>query len=184
MPETPVHQRKRRFQAQQQMQTGKGGVLFSSRYEGLEKEHASNSSIDDDAAGVYEGPLAEKMLHEKYKLEEVLGVGSTSTVHRCVNKKDNKEYACKVIDVQLIEERFQGMMEQFQTEIQALRELQHPGIIRLYDVYMTGVKIFIVMEMMQGGELFDYVVEKGTLTEQEASQIVQKVTSALVYMHR
>ena len=128
--------------------------------------------------------MAEQMLHEKYTLEEVLGVGSTSTVHRCVNKKDNKEFACKVIDVQLIEERFQGMMQQFQTEIQALRELKHPGIIQLFDVYLTGTKIYIVMEMMKGGELFDYVVEKGTLNEQEASQIVQKVTSALVYMHR
>eukprot|EP00957_Ditylum_brightwellii_P170830 13002260-Ditylum_brightwellii.AAC.1 len=39
------------------------------------------------------------------------------------------------------------------------------------------------MELMEGGELFDYVVKKGTLTEEEASRIVRKVTSALVYMH-
>ena len=54
---------------------------------------------------------------------------------------------------------------------------------QLYDVYITDEKIYIVMELMSGGELFDYVVAKGTLNEEEASQIVNKVTSALVYMH-
>ena len=75
------------------------------------------------------------------------------------------------------------MMEQFHTEIEALRNLHHPNIIQLLDVYITDEKIFIVMELMEGGELFDYVVDKGTLTEDEAANIVRKVTSAMVYMH-
>jgi serine/threonine protein kinase len=76
------------------------------------------------------------------------------------------------------------MMEQFHTEIEALRSLHHPNIIQLFDVYITDQKIFIVMELMEGGELFDYVVKKGTLTEDEAAAIVRKVTSAMVYMHK
>lgn len=181
MPDTPMSLRKKRFEAQSQV--NQGGFLRSSRYPGLEKEASSGSQIEQRAE-IYEGPEAEQALREKYSLEEVLGVGSTSTVHRCIDKLTRQQYACKVIDVHTIEERFQGMMEQFQTEIQALRDLQHPGIIRLFDVFLTGSKIYIVMEMMQGGELFDYVVEKGTLSELEAAKIVKKVTSALVYMHR
>jgi len=100
-----------------------------------------------------------------------------------MNKRNNQYCACKIIDVELIEERFSGMMSQFQTEIDALNSLKHPGIIELYDVYMTDRKIYIVMELMEGGELFDYVVQKGTLTEEEASKIVRKVTSAIAYMH-
>jgi serine/threonine protein kinase len=126
---------------------------------------------------------AEVDLHAKYELKEVLGVGSTSTCHRCICRATGLSYACKIIDKHHIEERFQGMMDQFHTEIAALRKLEHPNIIRLYDVYITKTKIFIVMELMEGGELFDYVVQKGTLTEEEASQIVRSVTSALVYMH-
>ena len=114
---------------------------------------------------------------------EVLGVGSTSTCHKCIDKQTGLNYACKVIDKRVIEDRFQGMMEQFYTEIEALRNLHHPSIIQLFNVYITEEKIFIVMEQMEGGELFDYVVQKGTLTEQEAASIVRKVTSALVYMH-
>jgi serine/threonine protein kinase len=93
------------------------------------------------------------------------------------------DYACKIVDKRHISESFQGMMEQFLTEIQALRELHHDNIIQLFDVFITEEKIFIVMELMHGGELFDYVVQKGTLTEEEASAIVRKVTSAIVYMH-
>ncbi|MGK3741465.1 MAG: serine/threonine protein kinase [Bacillariaceae sp.] len=114
---------------------------------------------------------------------EELGVGSTSVCHRCMNKTTGEHYACKIIDKQMIEERFQGMMEQFHVEIEALRALHHPSIIELFDVYISEEKIFIVMELMEGGELFDYVVQKGTLTEDEASDIVRKVTSAMVYMH-
>jgi len=68
-------------------------------------------------------------------------------------------------------------------EVRALKSLHHPHIIKLYDVYTTAHRIYIVMELMAGGELFDYVVQKGTLTEAEASAIVRMVTSALVYMH-
>jgi serine/threonine protein kinase len=145
----------------------------------------NESNAAEDEAVVYEGDDADQKLHAKYDLKEVLGVGSTSTVHRCVRRDSGEEFSCKVIDCQLIEERFQGMMPQFQTEIESLRKLKHPGIIELYDVYIkSNDKIYIVMELMNGGELFDYVVEKGTLTEEEASSIVRKVAEALCYLHQ
>ena len=195
IPDTPQYQRRMRENQNEVAAEGRanGHALYSSRYNGLEKDpggssvfltQSQNSSTPvDNTAGVYEGPDCEIKLLQKYELLEVLGVGSTSTVHRCRNRVNLKEFACKIIDCPLIEERFHGMMAQFQTEIQALRKLKHPSIIQLYDVYISKEKIYIVMELMEGGELFDYVVQKGTLTEEEASKIVRKVTSALVYMH-
>jgi len=123
-------------------------------------------------------------LTDKYVLLEVLGVGSTSTCHRCLNKSTNVSYACKIIDKRHIEQRFRGLLQQFYVEIEALKALDHPNIISLEDVYVTTDKIYMVMELMEGGELFDYVVEKGTLTEEEASEMVRKITSAVVYMHK
>jgi serine/threonine protein kinase len=192
LPDTPLFQRKRRQQAVTEAMRRDEDPVFSSKYFGLEKEtdkmFASNnngSSFVEEEVGaqVHEGPNSENEMHAKYQMMEVLGVGSTSTVHRCVRKGSDEHFACKIIDCQLIEERFQGMMQQFQTEIEALRKLNHSGIIRLYDVYITDDRIFIIMELMEGGELFDYVVQKGTLTEEEASKIVKMVTSAMVYMH-
>jgi len=200
MPDTPQYQRRMRDEIDgAYMDEGgkKNGnsSSFTSKYQGLEKDYSVGSSMlirpnsqqqsknGEVTAGMYEGPDCEQKLLQKYELLEVLGVGSTSTVHRCRNRENFQEFACKIIDCPLIEERFHGMMAQFQTEIEALRELKHPSIIRLFDVYISKLKIYIVMELMEGGELFDFVVQKGTLSEEEASNIVRKVTSALVYMH-
>lgn len=160
-------------------------------YEGLERE----DSVGDARAPKFgamngwngntmnDGMNGERELLKKYQLFEVMGVGSTSVCHRCIERTTAKSYACKIIDKRQVARQFDGMIEQFQREIQALRSLDHPNIISLYDVYTTKDKIYIVMELMAGGELFDYVVQKGTLTEAEASTIVRMVTSALVYMH-
>lgn len=147
--------------------------------------NSSNSSSNNGNGNsiIYEGEDSEQMLLKKYQMCEVLGVGSTSICHRCVDRNTGKPYACKIIDKEQIEQRFEGMMEQFHSEIEALKSLHHPNIIKLYNVYTTKKRIYIVMELMAGGELFDYVVQKGTLTEAEASTIVRMVTDALVYMH-
>lgn len=120
---------------------------------------------------------------KKYDLKEVMGVGSTGTCHRCRRKSDSKDYACKIIDKRQIEVKFTGLLDQFYVEIRVLTDLKHPNIIALEDVFETADRIFIVMEVMNGGELFDYVVEKGTLSENEASAIVRKITSAIFHMH-
>ena len=126
---------------------------------------------------------AETKLYSKYDIAEVLGVGSTSTCHRCIEISTGESRACKIIDKNEISDQFKGALDQFYMEIETLRSLRHPNIIQLFDVYITDDKIYIIMELMSGGELFDYVVKKGTLTEEEASRIVRKVTDALVYMH-
>jgi len=156
----------------------------NTNYYGYENGNGNGGNPSSDTPFIYNGPDGEQRFMKKYQMCEVLGVGSTSICHRCVDRKTGKSYACKIIDKVQIEERFEGMIEQFHTEILALQKLsKHPNIIKLYDVYTTSSKIYIVMELMAGGELFDYVVKKGALTESEASAIVRMVTSALVYMH-
>ena len=83
----------------------------------------------------------------------------------------------------MIEEKFTGLLDQFYIEIKALQALNHSNIIHLTDVFETSSKIYMVMEMMKGGELFDYVVEKGTLSEEEGALFVRKITSAVAHMH-
>jgi serine/threonine protein kinase len=118
-----------------------------------------------------------------YELKEEIGVGSTSKCYRCVRKSDQKHFACKVIDKRQVELKFSGLLEQFYVEINVLKALNHPNIIHLEDTFESADRIYMVMELMDGGELFDYVVEKGTLSEEEASILVRKITSAVAHMH-
>lgn len=200
MPPTPTEIKKRRKQfyggLEVENSIGNMSALTSSGGESLypNKSHHSNGNANGSqrsystrstrsSATIYEGADGEQRLMKKYQMCEVLGVGSTSICHRCVDRNTGRSYACKIIDKKQIEQRFQGMIRQLHMEIDALKSLHHPNIIKLYDVYSTSNKIYIVMELMAGGELFDYVVKKGTLTEAEAAVIVRMVTSALVYMH-
>mmetsp|Transcript_23008 Transcript_23008/g.37884 ORF Transcript_23008/g.37884 Transcript_23008/m.37884 type:complete len:491 (+) Transcript_23008:230-1702(+) len=174
------------------------GELRSSKYGGLEKElsgmflYENKSAVDGNEDGadvvercadIHDGKDAESKLYSKYDIAEVLGVGSTSTCHRCIELSTNESRACKIIDKNEIDPKYQNALDQFYMEIETLRSMRHPNIIQLFDVYITEDKIYIIMELMSGGELFDYVVKKGTLTEEEAARIVRKVTDALVYMH-
>jgi len=119
----------------------------------------------------------------QFDLGEEVGMGSTAKCFKCLRKADSAEFACKVIN------KRQGgvssaLIDQFCVEIKVMRLLQHhPNIIKLEDVFETPERIYLVMEMMKGGELFDYVVRKGTLSEEEASVIVRKITSAVAFLH-
>lgn len=69
-------------------------------------------------------------------------------------------------------------------EIKILRLFMHPHIIRLYEVVETPTDIFVVMEYVKAGELFDYIVEKGRLGENEARHFFQQIVSGVEYCHR
>ncbi|OQS00946.1 protein kinase [Achlya hypogyna] len=130
------------------------------------------------------GPMyAVGSFDSKYKLLSVIGNGSTSVCHLCEEKATGKKYACKIIDKRVVQSKSDDLLEQFQVEIQVLQSLSHPNIIHMEDVYQTDNRISMVTEHMEGGELFDYIVNKGTLSEVEASCLVRKITSALAYMH-
>ena len=66
-------------------------------------------------------------------------------------------------------------------EIKILRLFMHPHIIRLYEVVDTPADIYVVMEYVKSGELFDYIVEKGRLQEDEARNFFQQVGSANIF---
>jgi len=65
-----------------------------------------------------------------------------------------------------------------------LKCLDHPNIIKLYEVYECENAIYLVQELCDGGELFDYVVAKGTLDEKEAADIFEQMIGAIIYCHK
>jgi serine/threonine protein kinase len=69
-------------------------------------------------------------------------------------------------------------------EIKIASLFQHPHIIRLYEVIQTQVDIYVIMEYVKEGELFDYIVEKGRLPDEEARHFFQQIISGLEYCHR
>ena len=75
------------------------------------------------------------------------------------------------------------MVQKIRREIYNLRRFRHPHIIKLYEVIETQTDIFLVMELVGGGELFDYIIQRGKLSEVEARLCFQQMISAVGYCH-
>ncbi|MFN3504500.1 MAG: protein kinase domain-containing protein, partial [Allorhizobium sp.] len=74
--------------------------------------------------------------------------------------------------------------ELLRTEIAILKLVRHPHIVKLVDVFESRQHIYIVMELLRGGELFDRIVGRARFTEEEARQVVRPLLESVDYLHR
>ncbi|XP_054809022.1 SNF1-related protein kinase catalytic subunit alpha KIN10-like isoform X3 [Prosopis cineraria] len=117
-----------------------------------------------------------------YKLGKTLGIGSFGKVKIAEHVLTGHKVAIKILNKRKIKNM--EMEEKVRREIKILRLFMHPHIIRLYEVIETPADIYVVMEYVKSGELFDYIVEKGRLQEDEARNFFQQIISGVEYCHR
>uniref|UniRef100_A0A665W6M7 Ribosomal protein S6 kinase n=1 Tax=Echeneis naucrates TaxID=173247 RepID=A0A665W6M7_ECHNA len=115
------------------------------------------------------------LFSDGYILKEDIGMGSFSVCKRCIHKATNTEYAVKMIDKTSTDPS---------EEIEILlRYGQHPNIITLKDVYDNGKQVFLVTELMRGGELLDRILKQKFFSEREASAVLHTITRTAEYLH-
>jgi len=115
-----------------------------------------------------------------YELKTELGRGAFSIVYLATNKGTGQQYAVKVINKKDLGKDYEKNLKM---EVDILKKVNHPNIIALKELFDTPDKLYLVMELVTGGELFDKIVEKGSYTESEAGQLVRKIVSAVDYLH-
>uniref|UniRef100_A0A8C7TG18 Ribosomal protein S6 kinase n=1 Tax=Oncorhynchus mykiss TaxID=8022 RepID=A0A8C7TG18_ONCMY len=110
-----------------------------------------------------------------YEVKEEVGLGAYSVCKRCIHKITSVEYAVKIID---------RVKKDPSEEIEILlRYGQHPNIITLKDVYDDGRYVYLVMELMRGGELLDRILYQKCFSEREASALLCTITKTVEYLH-
>ncbi|CAA0406316.1 unnamed protein product [Arabidopsis thaliana] len=117
-----------------------------------------------------------------YRIGKTLGHGSFAKVKLALHVATGHKVAIKILNRSKIKNM--GIEIKVQREIKILRFLMHPHIIRQYEVIETPTDIYVVMEYVKSGELFDYIVEKGKLQEDEARHLFQQIISGVEYCHR
>ncbi|KAG4969726.1 hypothetical protein JHK85_036147 [Glycine max] len=122
------------------------------------------------------------MFLRNYKLGKTLGIGSFGKVKIAEHVRTGHKVAIKILNRHKIKNM--EMEEKVRREIKILRLFMHHHIIRLYEVVETPTDIYVVMEYVKSGELFDYIVEKGRLQEDEARHFFQQIISGVEYCHR
>eukprot|EP01120_Amphizonella_sp_Union-15-10_P007059 TRINITY_DN2347_c0_g2_i5.p1 TRINITY_DN2347_c0_g2~~TRINITY_DN2347_c0_g2_i5.p1 ORF type:complete len:295 (+),score=68.61 TRINITY_DN2347_c0_g2_i5:66-950(+) len=142
------------------------GNCFGSDHEELLNKHDKifDSALDTE-------------IEKSYLLGKKIGRGRFSTVVEATSKKDNHKYAVKIIEKYLIHETNKR-------EIDFMKRLEHPNIVKLYEIYESKEIAYIVLELVDGGSLFDRIVEKGYYSEKNAIIIVKQILSAVDYLHK
>lgn len=117
-----------------------------------------------------------------YEIVKEIGSGSYGHVYRVKSKTSKEYFACK----QLVKGKIDNM-EAFNIEIGIMGKMDHPNIIKLYEIFEDVRYLYLVMEECVGGELFDQILDrinnKHMFTEKEAANIFKQMMSAICYCH-
>ncbi|KAL0370301.1 UNVERIFIED_CONTAM: CBL-interacting serine/threonine-protein kinase [Sesamum angustifolium] len=117
----------------------------------------------------------------KYEVGRTIGEGTFAKVKFARNSETGQPVAIKILDKDKVLKH--KMAEQIKREIATLKLIKHPNVVQLYEVMASKTKIFIVLEYVTGGELFDKIVNNGRMREDEARKYFQQLINAVDYCH-
>ncbi|CDW73027.1 protein kinase domain containing protein [Stylonychia lemnae] len=130
---------------------------------------------------------AQMFIHEKkgkitndYEVLAVIGKGGYGEVKKVIHRLTGDVRAMKIIKKESCDE---GYLKSLSNEINILRQLDHPNINKLYEIYQDKHHIYMITEFLGGGELFDILVKKRCLGESIAAKIIKQVLQAINYCH-
>lgn len=117
----------------------------------------------------------------KYQIGKTLGEGTFGKVKFAMNTETGESVAIKVLDKERIQK--QSMGAQIKREISIMKLVHHKSIVKLMEVLASRTKIFIVIELVTGGELFDRIVAAGRLEENQARFYFRQLVDGVEYCH-
>ncbi|CAN4095874.1 unnamed protein product [Withania somnifera] len=134
-----------------------------------------------DEIRVSGGGVNKGMRLGKYEVGKTLGEGNFGKVKYAKHVDSGKSFAIKILDKSRILDL--RSTDQIKREIGTLKLLKHPNVVRLYEVLASKSKIYMVLEYVNGGELFDRIVSKGKLSEAQGRKLFQQLVDGVSYCH-
>ena len=119
-------------------------------------------------------------LYSNYELCNYIGKGGFGRVYKVHHKLSNQYRAMKIIQCKSLSENHSSTINK---EINILKNLDHPNIIKVYEFYQSEKYVYIINELCTGGELFDKIVDVKFFSENVASNIMRQLLSAVAYCH-
>ena len=121
------------------------------------------------------------MLDNRYELLEIIGVGGTAVVYRAKCHRLNRFVAVKILKKEFASD--EEFRRKFHDEAQAVAMLSHPNIVNIYDVSRSGNVDYIVMELIDGITLKEYLGRRGQLSPKEVTIFATQIARALEHAH-
>lgn len=133
-----------------------------------------------------------RRFEEDYDLRDKLGSGTAGQVYRAIHRKTGQERAVKIIPWSSgggANRSFQrkgaaaNKTHPWKAEAEILQTLEHPYIVNLIDNYVSPSGLYLVMELLPGGDLFDRIVDRVQFTENQSRRVLRRLLSAVHYLH-
>ncbi|XP_068031281.1 death-associated protein kinase 2-like isoform X2 [Anomalospiza imberbis] len=123
-------------------------------------------------------------VEDTYELLEKLGSGHFGVVRLCRERSTGSFYAAKFVKMRRGRGGRPGLERaQVEREVAILRQLHHPNIIQLHELFASAAEVVLVLELISGGELFDFIAEKEMLSEEEAIEFLGQILCGVEYLH-
>ncbi|CAH2225073.1 serine threonine- kinase DCLK1 isoform X1 [Pelobates cultripes] len=116
---------------------------------------------------------------ERYKVGRTIGDGNFAIVKECIERSTGREYALKIIN----KSKCRGKEHMIQNEVSILRRVKHPNIVLLIEEMDMPTELYLVMELVKGGDLFDAITSTNKYTERDANGMLYNLMSAIKYLH-
>ncbi|XP_033045713.1 death-associated protein kinase 2 isoform X4 [Trachypithecus francoisi] len=129
-------------------------------------------------------PFKQQKVEDFYDIGEELGSGQFAIVKKCREKSTGLEYAAKFIKKRQSRASRRGVSrEEIEREVSILRQVLHRNVITLHDVYENRTDVVLILELVSGGELFDFLAQKESLSEEEATSFIKQILDGVNYLH-
>lgn len=120
-------------------------------------------------------------LRDFYRIGKLLGQGAFGEVRMCVSRNSGETRAVKVLKKSQMDAEEQKMLF---NEINILRSLDHPNIVKMYEFFEDDKRFYIVTEICKGGELFDEIISRGKFTERDTAVLMKQLLMCVNYCHK
>jgi len=157
--------------------------------------------------GVSSKPIVNRLIEDHYDLRDLLGRGTCGEVRRAIHRKTGQQVAVKIIALK--GSNTAAAANNIKGEYEILQKINHPYIVQLYDVFFShnasttydvvnekerkqhnraianksGCNVYLVLELMNGGDLFDRIVSKTRYTEIESRRVMRRLLASVHYLH-
>ncbi|KAM3625130.1 uncharacterized protein V6R79_007229 [Siganus canaliculatus] len=126
----------------------------------------------------------QQRVEDFYQIGEELGSGQFAIVKQCREKSTGLEFAAKFIKKRQSMASSRGVRrEEIEREVDILQQIQHPNIVTLHEVYENRTDVVLILELVSGGELFGFLAQKESLSEEEATQFIKQILEGVNYLH-
>uniref|UniRef100_W8B233 non-specific serine/threonine protein kinase n=3 Tax=Ceratitis capitata TaxID=7213 RepID=W8B233_CERCA len=157
--------------------------LNSAKHQQNHKQEPCDQIVDEDLAALNESGIdtseLPSVIRERYALGQIIGDGNFAVVLKIKDRQNGVPYALKIID----KSKCKGKEHYIDAEVRVMKKLQHPHIISLVMDVDQQANMYLVLEYVSGGDLFDAITRVTRFSENQSRVMIKHLASAMAYLH-